>query len=614
MTARKGCLLKLKKELASFLKDPPPHIPLVHVNERNMLEWHFLLEGPPDTPYEGGWYVAKLRFPHDYPFRPPAILMLSPSGRFKTNTRLCLSISDFHPGEFTLRCKLKGERVWDDDKRAFARESVSFILDDDKRAFARESVSFILASPQLSAMFPELPQLVQAQREKGENGDKGEKGEKGGAKGKEREKGEEGEGEEEGEKRGQEEGEQGKGQRGEAGSGSEGQEEKREGEERGEEGSGAAAAPAAPAAAPAAAKASRASSIGSSPGLSPASSSFLHCLLSAESRLLGRQGEQMLPGGVREAVGCEPDAAGGSREDDGAAAAAAAAGDGGGGEGSSGSGGGGGGGRRVVEGGDPEGALEELEGMLREGEDGEAGGEEGEVDAQGSDLHKWKDRLLMCKAETLVVTGDFDKALSILSSLHHHLLLLHSPSPSPSPSASTSPALTQAAERSEEEGNAGPWVVGALSWLRPQVTVEEVESFRVRVEGAGRHRARGAEQYKKRSLAAAVRAFSTAKSFVLSCAALHFNLAAALAALARHEEAVAACDEALALIATHSKARKRRADSLAALGRHAEAATEYMLLLQLQPGERKWEQMAEEQRSKAQSTAGGSSNSNSSSS
>ena len=26
-------------------------------------EWHFLLEGPPDTPYAGGWYIGKLRFP-----------------------------------------------------------------------------------------------------------------------------------------------------------------------------------------------------------------------------------------------------------------------------------------------------------------------------------------------------------------------------------------------------------------------------------------------------------------------------------------------------------------------------------------------------------------------
>ena len=26
-------------------------------------EWHFLLEGPPETPYEEGWYIGKLRFP-----------------------------------------------------------------------------------------------------------------------------------------------------------------------------------------------------------------------------------------------------------------------------------------------------------------------------------------------------------------------------------------------------------------------------------------------------------------------------------------------------------------------------------------------------------------------
>ena len=26
-------------------------------------EWHFLLEGPPETPYAGGWYIGRLRFP-----------------------------------------------------------------------------------------------------------------------------------------------------------------------------------------------------------------------------------------------------------------------------------------------------------------------------------------------------------------------------------------------------------------------------------------------------------------------------------------------------------------------------------------------------------------------
>jgi ubiquitin-conjugating enzyme E2 J2 len=39
-------------------------------------------------------------FPSDYPFAPPAIRMHTPSGRFQPSTRLCLSISDFHPKSF----------------------------------------------------------------------------------------------------------------------------------------------------------------------------------------------------------------------------------------------------------------------------------------------------------------------------------------------------------------------------------------------------------------------------------------------------------------------------------------------------------------------------------
>lgn len=55
------------------------------------------MTGPEATPYDGGYYHGKLMFPREFPFKPPAIYMITPSGRFKTNTRLCLSISDFHP-------------------------------------------------------------------------------------------------------------------------------------------------------------------------------------------------------------------------------------------------------------------------------------------------------------------------------------------------------------------------------------------------------------------------------------------------------------------------------------------------------------------------------------
>lgn len=62
--------------------------------------WHYVITGPEDTPYFGGQYWGTLVFPTNYPFAPPAIRMHTPSGRFQPSTRLCLSISDFHPKSF----------------------------------------------------------------------------------------------------------------------------------------------------------------------------------------------------------------------------------------------------------------------------------------------------------------------------------------------------------------------------------------------------------------------------------------------------------------------------------------------------------------------------------
>lgn len=58
---------------------------------------HYVIQGPPDTPYHGGEYYGRLTFPSDYPYKPPSIRMSTPSGRFQPDTRLCLTMSDFHP-------------------------------------------------------------------------------------------------------------------------------------------------------------------------------------------------------------------------------------------------------------------------------------------------------------------------------------------------------------------------------------------------------------------------------------------------------------------------------------------------------------------------------------
>jgi ubiquitin-conjugating enzyme E2 J2 len=78
------------------VQDPIPNIE-AQPDPSNILEWHFVIIAEPNTPYAGGVYHGKLVFPPDYPFKPPGILFVTPSGRFKPGSKICFSFSDFHP-------------------------------------------------------------------------------------------------------------------------------------------------------------------------------------------------------------------------------------------------------------------------------------------------------------------------------------------------------------------------------------------------------------------------------------------------------------------------------------------------------------------------------------
>ena len=78
---------RLRKELIALSKDPLPNIEALPCDD-NILEWHYMIRGPKGSPFEGGMYHGKLRFPSEYPFKPPAIYMITPNGRFKPNTKL----------------------------------------------------------------------------------------------------------------------------------------------------------------------------------------------------------------------------------------------------------------------------------------------------------------------------------------------------------------------------------------------------------------------------------------------------------------------------------------------------------------------------------------------
>ncbi|XP_076956542.1 ubiquitin-conjugating enzyme E2 32-like [Bidens hawaiensis] len=65
--------------------------------EENIFEWQFAIRGPNDTEFEGGIYHGRIQLPSEYPFKPPSFMLLTPNGRFETQTKICLSISNHHP-------------------------------------------------------------------------------------------------------------------------------------------------------------------------------------------------------------------------------------------------------------------------------------------------------------------------------------------------------------------------------------------------------------------------------------------------------------------------------------------------------------------------------------
>ncbi|XP_073283467.1 ubiquitin-conjugating enzyme E2 32-like [Primulina huaijiensis] len=86
-------ILQELKEMQSNPSDDFMSLPL----EENIFEWQFAIRGATDSVFEGGIYHGRIQLPAEYPFKPPSFLLLTPNGRFETQTKICLSISNHHP-------------------------------------------------------------------------------------------------------------------------------------------------------------------------------------------------------------------------------------------------------------------------------------------------------------------------------------------------------------------------------------------------------------------------------------------------------------------------------------------------------------------------------------
>ena len=82
---------RLFQEYKALLTSPPDGITAGPVTEDDLFLWEALIQGPEDTPFEGGIYPAELKFPKDYPLNPPKMKFMGeiwhPNGAI--NSTLC---------------------------------------------------------------------------------------------------------------------------------------------------------------------------------------------------------------------------------------------------------------------------------------------------------------------------------------------------------------------------------------------------------------------------------------------------------------------------------------------------------------------------------------------
>ena len=98
---------RIQQDIENILKDDIKEQGIFYeVNDSDISTGTALIIGPPNTPYEGGFYFFSVKFPPNYPFDPPAMCTLTQDGftRFNPNLyregKICLSlINTWHVGD-----------------------------------------------------------------------------------------------------------------------------------------------------------------------------------------------------------------------------------------------------------------------------------------------------------------------------------------------------------------------------------------------------------------------------------------------------------------------------------------------------------------------------------
>lgn len=108
----KETVRRIAKDVRDILKNPLHEHGIHYAHDENdILKGKALIIGPPNTPYEGGYFFFKFQFPTNYPHQPPVVTYCTNDGKTRFNPNLyrsgkvCLSVLNTWKGPQWTGCQ-----------------------------------------------------------------------------------------------------------------------------------------------------------------------------------------------------------------------------------------------------------------------------------------------------------------------------------------------------------------------------------------------------------------------------------------------------------------------------------------------------------------------------
>ena len=112
VTISKESITRLLKDVRQIMTNPLSDNGIYYVHDdEDVLQGYAMIIGPSDTPYFGGFYFFKFKYPYDYPFSPPTVTYHTNDGNVRFNPNLyingkvCISILNTWRGEQWSSCQ-----------------------------------------------------------------------------------------------------------------------------------------------------------------------------------------------------------------------------------------------------------------------------------------------------------------------------------------------------------------------------------------------------------------------------------------------------------------------------------------------------------------------------